>query len=251
MHESDGPDAGAMGCSASGASGMGSATLADGSGWTGVTRDGRNYVVQNNVWGGTSAQTLAVSGVSFQITQQTGSNPTSGPPLSFPSVFIGSNYGRATTGSNLPKRVSSLTSVPTGWSWTTASGSFNAAYDVWFSTGPSGDSAAPSGGYLMVWLHKPVDAQPISNGGTSAGSVGLAGGTWNFWIGSQQGRPIISYVRSDTIDAVSFDLKSFIDDGVARGVIDSGWYLSNIFAGFEIWNGGVGLKTNNFCAIVN
>jgi hypothetical protein len=251
IHESDGPDAGGMGCSASGGAGTGAATLADGSAWTGVTRDGHNYVVQNNVWGGASAQTLMVSGVSFQITQQTGSNPTTGAPLSFPSVFIGSNYGRTTTGSNLPKRVSSLTSVPTGWSWTSASGSFNAAYDVWFSAGPSGDSGAPSGGYLMVWLHKPADAQPISNTGTSSGSVGLAGGTWNFWIGSQQGRPIISYVRSDTIAAVSFDLKSFIDDGVTRGVIDSGWYLSNVFAGFEIWNGGVGLKTNNFCAIVN
>ena len=251
LHESASGTMGGMGCSASAGMGAGSATLTDGSGWAGVNRDGHNYVVQNNVWGGTSTQVLAVSGASFQITQQTGNNPMSGPPLSFPSIFIGSNYGRTTTGSNLAKKVSSLTAVPTGWSWTSANGSFNAAYDVWFSAGPSGDAAAPSGGYLMVWLHKPVDAQPISKTGTSSGSVGLAGGTWNFWIGSQLGHPIISYVRTDTIAAVSFDLKSFIDDGVSRGVIDSGWYLSNIFAGFEIWNGGVGLKTNDFCAIVN
>jgi len=252
IHEADGPGATpGMGCSASGSTGAGSATLGDGSGWTGVTRDGRNYVVQNNVWGGASAQTLSVSGVSFQVTQQTGNNSTSGQPLSFPSVFIGSNYGRSTTGSNLPKLVSSLTGVPTGWSFTTANGTYNAAYDVWFSSGPSGDPAVPSGGYLMVWVHKSGSAQPISNTGTSSGSVGIAGGTWNFWIGSQQGRPIISYVRSETIDTVSFDMKSFIDDGVSRGVIDSGWYLSNIFAGFEIWSGGVGLMTNNFCAMVN
>jgi hypothetical protein len=143
-----------------------------------------------------------------------------------------------------------LTHVPTGWSWTAASGTFNAAYDVWFSTGPSGDANSPSGGYLMIWLHRSGNAQPLSNTGTSSGSVGIAGSTWNFWVGTQQGRPVISYVRSETTDAVSFDLKSFIDDGVARGVLDRAWYLSNVFAGFEIWNGGVGLKTNNFCALV-
>jgi hypothetical protein len=242
---------GGTGCSTSGAPGEGSATLADRSAWTGVTRDGRNYVVQNNVWGGASQQTVSVSGVSFQVTQQTGSNSTTDQPVSFPSVFVGSNYGRSTTGSNLPKKVGALTAVPTGWSWTTATGTFNAAYDVWFSTASSGDSGNPSGGYLMVWLHKPDNAQPISATGTSSGSVAIAGATYNFWIGQQLGHPIISYVRNETVDTASFDLKSFIDDGVSRGVIDASWYLSNIFAGFEIWNGGVGLKTNNFCAIVN
>src|SRR6185369_15573348 len=151
LREADAPggDAG-MGCSASGNAGSGTATLADRSGWTGVTREGRNYVVQNNVWDGSSAQTLSVSGVSFEVTQQTGTNSTSGPPLSFPSVFIGSNYGRSTTGSNLPKKIGDLTRIPTGWSWTSASGTFNATYDVWFSAGPSGDANSPSGGYLMV-----------------------------------------------------------------------------------------------------
>jgi hypothetical protein len=250
--EADAPgNMGSMGCSASGSAGTGTATLSDSSGWTGVTRDGHNYVVQNNVWGGSSLQVLSVSGVSFEVTQQTGSNGTSGAPLSYPSVFIGSNYGRSTTGSNLPKKVSALTSVRTGWSWTTAAGVFNAAYDVWFSTGPGGDASNPSGGYLMVWLHKPTNAQPISNTGASSGVVSLGGATYDFWIGTQQGRPIISYVRSDTTATASFDLKSFIDDGVSRGVVDAGWYLSNVFAGFEIWSGGVGLKTNDFCAIVD
>jgi hypothetical protein len=28
-------------------------------------------------------------------------------------------------------------------------------------------------------------------------------------------------------------------------------YLTNIFSGFEIWTGGVGLETTSFCAGVN
>ena len=76
-----------------------------------VTRNGRYYVVQNNVWGAGATQTVSYSGTSFEITAQTGSNSTSGGPVSYPSVFIGSNYNRSTEGSNLPKLVSTIASV--------------------------------------------------------------------------------------------------------------------------------------------
>ena len=49
----------------------------------------------------------------------------------------------------------------------------------------------------------------------------------------------------------AFDLNVFIKNAVSRGVIQNTWYLTNIFAGFEIWSGGATLKTNNFCAVVN
>jgi hypothetical protein len=242
-----GPSGG--GCSLTGGTGEGTGSITGQFDWRGVTRSGKNYVVQNNVWGGSGSQALSYSGVSFTVTQQTGNNPTTGGPVSYPSVFIGSNNGRSTTGSNLPKQVSSLTTVPTGWSWSGNSGTFNAAYDVWFSTGAGGDSGNPSGGYLMVWYYKPGNAQPI--GGPPAGVVSLAGGAWNIWIGTQLGKPIISYVRTETINSLSFDLNDFIKDAVTRGVLSNSMYLTNIFAGFEIWSGGVGLKTDNFCAVVN
>ena len=32
--------------------------------------------------------------------------------------------------------------------------------------------------------------------------------------------------------------------------LQSSWYLTNVFAGFEIWNGGIGLETTDFSVTV-
>ena len=54
-------------------------------------------------------------------------------PTGYPSMFIGANSGNATAGSNLPKLVSSLASVPTTWNWTdngTLTDSINNSYSA-------------------------------------------------------------------------------------------------------------------------
>jgi cellulose 1,4-beta-cellobiosidase len=61
----------------------------------------------------------------------------------------------------------------------------------------------------------------------------------------------VSFVSRTNITSLSFDLNGFIQKAVAGGKIQSGWYLTNVFAGFEIWNGGVGLKTTDFSITVN
>nr|AHL27898.1 cellulase [uncultured bacterium] len=240
-----------QGCSLSGGTGEGTGMLT-GSDTRVVTRDGRQYVVQNNVWNGNpNNQTLSISGVAFTVTQQSNSAGTSGPPSSYPSVFIGSNFGHATSGSGLPRRVSALSSVQTGWRWSGGNGTYNAAYDVWFSTGENGDSGTPSGGYLMVWFAR-SGVQPL---GSPTGTVSIGGRSWQGWTcpgGCQNGVPVISYIPpSGSISEWSFDLNDFIQNAVDQfGIIRSEWYLSNVFAGFEIWSGGMGLRTENFCAVV-
>jgi len=224
-------------------------------GYTTVSRDNRGYIVQNNVWGAGAQQTLTVQGTSFEVTMQTGTNGTSGAPVSYPSVFIGSNYDRATLSSGLPKQVSALGKIDTMWSHNAGSqmGTYNASYDVWFSTNAMGDGQAPSGGYLMVWFYDPANAQPI--GSVQHPNVSIPGvmGTWDVWIGPNAGKPCISYVAKQPISSMTFDLNLFIQDAVKNrpNTIQAGWYLTNVFAGFEIWSGGVGLKTNDFYVVVN
>ena len=51
------------------------------------------------------------------------------------------------------------------------------------------------------------------------------------------------------------DLNKFIRDAVdnrtsGSGTITDAMYLTNIFAGYEIWKGGFGPQTNSFCAAV-
>jgi hypothetical protein len=57
----------------------------------------------------------------------------------------------------------------------------------------------------------------------------------------------------DPTYSMSFDLNAFIRDAVENrpGTLTDVMYLTNIFTGFEIWSGGVGLQTTSFCAGVN
>ena len=229
--------------------------------------DGHQYYLQVNEWNSAAnmaPQTILYGGdYFFKITQQMGKVATNGGPVGFPSHFIGSNGGRTTARSNLPKAVSALTTVPTSWTWDdggtlsdNSNNSYNATYDVWFSSPSTGDPdspSAPSGGYLMVWYHKPSDAQPIGSIKYSGVSIPGVDGTWNVWIGNNGTKPCISYVASKDVKSLSYDLNLFIKDAVQNrsGTIQSGWALTNVFAGFEIWRGGVGLQSTSFCAVVN
>lgn len=224
----------------------------------------RQYTLQLNQWNSTEPQALSYGGGDFyfKVTQQQASVATNGGPTGFPSMFIGENGGRRTRGSGMPKRVSEIESAPTTWNWKdngatdSATNIYNSAYDVWFSVNADGDpdSYQPTGGFLMVWLHKPSKAQPI--GSVKASDVAIDGvsGTWDVWIGRNGSVPCISYVRTDQDPAysLSFDLNLFIRDSVEKrsGTITDDMYLTNIFTGFEIWSGGVGVETTSFCAAV-
>ncbi|MBN2341077.1 MAG: hypothetical protein JXX29_11190 [Deltaproteobacteria bacterium] len=216
-----------------------------------VTRNGDYYAVQSNVWGGDGVQTISYQGPTFVVTQQTGDNSFSGAPVSYPSSFIGSCYGRDPQGDNLPIANSAISSVMTGWTWADdgVSGVYNASYDVWFSETAAGDSGAPSAGYLMVWLYDPDTKQPrgdvIDYGATIAG----ISGTWDVWTDGD----CISYVSTTKRYSMEYDLNDFIQDAtsVHTGTIANDDYLTNVFAGFEIWSGGTGLETIDFYAEVN
>ncbi len=226
--------------------------------------DNNSYFMQVNEWNSSGSQVMSYGGdYLFKMTTQMGSTATNGGPTGFPSVFIGANSRHTTSNSNLPKAVSALTTVPTSWTWNDAgtladdtANSYNATYDVWFSTSSAGEPTAsgPTGGYLMVWYHKPADAQPIGGSAMKKG-ITIAGvpGTWDVWIGPNGSRPCISYVATQTTLSMSYDLNLFIQDAVKNqpNTIQSSWYLTNIFTGFEIWRGALNVESTSFCAQVN
>ncbi|MBN1612516.1 MAG: hypothetical protein JW940_38150 [Polyangiaceae bacterium] len=228
-----------------------------------ATIAGQQYFLQVNEWGSKSPQTMAHGGdYFFRMTVQQASTGThgTGAPTGYPSMFIGSNSGHTTANSNLPKAISEIKSVRTTWIWNdngtlgdTETNIFNAAYDVWFNQNVSeSTSSGPTGGYLMVWPYDPPNAEPIGGAPAStAVSIDGVDGTWDIWIGLNGTRPCISYVRTETTLELSFDLKHFIDDATTRqGGIDPSWALTNVFTGFEIWQGAQGVETTAFCAVV-
>ncbi len=228
-----------------------------------VSAGGKSYIIQNNNWGNPSGtnQSIMYKNNSFTISSATGGPPGGGAPASFPSIYIGANgdtqMGNFSTSSddNLPKVVSSIGSIQTKFTYNRNSGNYNATYDVWFSANkPAGRYNDGISGFVMVWLYKPGNNQPI---GSVKRTASIAGKTWDVWVGPRGGSgsnanaPVVSYVIQGSVTSLSFNLKDFITDSASNG-ISSAWYLTDVFAGFEIWDGSgtSGLAVSEFTANV-
>jgi hypothetical protein len=201
--------------------------------------------------------------------------------VSFPSIYIGAN-GQIASGtfdtwsdSGLPKQISAIKSAQSTFKWSGGNGgNYNASYDIWFakSSGTvAGSYNDAISGFIMIWLFKPGSSEPIG-GGNAKRNATIGGQAYTVWRGNRNGtatgtdgagRPVISYVANSTNNNFSADLKAFFDDAVTNGSADmsagsgitqafsSGWYLTDVFAGFEIWNGSdaKGLTDTFTCVI--
>lgn len=229
--------------------------------------DGKSYIVQNNAWNDASpegAQVLQFTGNSFQIASQSAGG-VGDVPLGFPSIYVGRNGFQGTNGSltttsddGLPIQVSQIQSIQTRFSHNATSGDANATYDVWFAAQPpQGEYQTATGAFLMVWTYRPGNRNAIGGfgGGAGAQQATVDGRQWNLFVGgrAEAGDPgagnatVISYVvPGAAIPDYSFDLNLFIQDAVQRGLLNPNLFLTDIFAGFEIWSGGSGLRINEF-----
>ncbi|HEX2876783.1 MAG TPA: hypothetical protein VHP33_36275 [Polyangiaceae bacterium] len=235
-----------------------------------VTVGGENYIIQNNNWGNPSGTDLILNYTNNSFKIASGSGSGASAPASFPSIYIGNNgntangvYSTKTT-DNLPIQISAITSLPSTFRYSGSTSSFNAAYDIWFANSPpTAEYKDGINGFVMVWLRDPSGKQPI--GEVKATNVMVAGQPWNVWVGPRgdgpagyNSAPVVSFVNpSEDNDsrAQSFkdvDLKAFFTAAATYG-IGANMYLTDVFAGFEIWNGGAGgnLGVDEFKAVVN
>lgn len=234
-----------------------------------LTVDGKNYNVQTNPWGGADQTITAGGDAIFRVDSM--QEPGGGNPwdiAAFPSVYIGAAHGGAnpTTGSGLPIAVGSIQSVQTGLATNAKSIAYtgNTTYDVYFTNAEQYTAGGPDV-YLMVWFHA-NGLNPINSPGegwdcrstpptyvdscTGAGSVDIGGKTFHRFVGPNGPATVISYVVEDTMESWEFDLKDFIDDAVAEGVLTEAMYLQSVQAGFELVTGGAGLTVKSFYANV-
>jgi chitodextrinase len=201
--------------------------------------------VQNNVWGADTPQCIDVNqNGGFTVTQADHNKATNGAPAAYPSIYAGCHWSECTAGSGLPMQASSggFGDIQTSVSMTyPSSGTWNAAYDLWFDPTPRTDGQN-TGAELMVWLNRQGSIQPI---GSPVATVSLAGGTWQVWFGSV-GWNVISYLRTSPTTSLNFSVDTFYTDAVNRGFAQRSWYLTSVQAGFEPWVGGAGLAVNSF-----
>lgn len=217
--------------------------------WDVVWMPNKAYFVQNDIWNGPAgAQVLNVNAANGDFTVQSciANLTTAGPPMSYPSIVKGNHYNTVTTGSGMPIKVSSISTLPTKWTITTAAGYWDAAYDIWFQNGAySGGNY--NGAELMIWINHSGPSQPI---GSKIATKSINGTSWDIWYGNI-GWNVISFIRTTVTTSVNFDIKPFINECVSRGYINTAWNLMAVEAGFEIWKDGAGLKSSGFSVTVN
>ncbi len=221
-------------------SGMQSTTVASGA-----------YVVQNDEWGSGAPESVTTDGnAGFAVTNSSVNNATNGAPGGYPSVYAGCHWGDCTRGGlgAHPVQVTRLTTpgtVTTSWDTTQPGGSaaYDVAYDVWFNRTPAA-AGQPDGAELMIWLNRHGPVQPF---GSQVGTATIGGVSYQVWEGAQPWGDTISYVMASPAASVrDLDLGALAADAVRRGYIRTSWYLIDVEAGFELWQGGAGLATGSF-----
>jgi Glycosyl hydrolase family 12/Cellulose binding domain len=213
--------------------------------------DGGAYTVQNNEWGSGAAECLAVRGSGgFTVSKSAIANSTSGAPGGYPSIYRGCHWGTCTPRSGLPVPVSRLLSPGTvTTSWATAqpgTGAYDVAYDIWFNQAPA-TSGQPDGAELMIWLNHRGPVRPF---GSQVSTAAVGGRSYDVWFGKQAWNTISYSMVTGTTSVRDLDIGKFAADALRRGYIRKSWYLIDVEAGFELWQGGAGLATDSFAVNV-
>jgi len=213
-----------------------------------LAASGGAYTIQNNEWGSSAPECISTDGnADFTVANSSISNSTSGAPGGYPSIYKGCHWGACTSSSGLPIQVSALHTGEVTSSWSTSQpgggSAYDVAYDIWFNQTPT-TSGQPNGAELMIWLNHNGSVQPF--GSQVASNVSIGGRGFNVWFGNQ-GWNTISYTMTSPATSVSnLDIDQLVADAVGRSYIQRSWYLIDVEAGFELWQGGAGLATSSF-----
>lgn len=203
-----------------------------------------DYLIQANEWNSSLQQCITYTGGTAWSMTTANFNTSGGAPATYPSIYKGCHWGLCTSNSGMPIQMSNLGSAVSSWSTTQpSSGAYDVSYDIWFNSTPT-TSGQPDGTEVMIWLNSRGGVQPF---GSQTATTSVDGLNWNVWTGQQTSWKIISYVLNPGATSVSnLNLKALFQDAVARGSINPSDYLIDVEAGYEIWQGGLGLGTNSF-----
>ncbi len=214
-----------------------------------TTAQGAHFVVKNDNYGG-QQECLAVRGERPNFTVTQSQLPGwHAKPQAYPFILRGCSWGTCSApGGGLPKQVSALQRPVATWYTTQVhKGEWDAAFDTWFGTQPMTTGQA-DGAELMIWLGARRIKVPPKTRIVHIDHVRWyllhwrachTGTCWNY-IQFRRVWPVLR-VRQ-------LHLLPFIQRGEKRGWVQPAWWLENIEAGFELWQGGTGLATKWFWA---
>ncbi|KAL1651459.1 hypothetical protein SLS61_005410 [Didymella pomorum] len=191
-----------------------------------------SYTIYNNLWG----RDQATSG-----SQCTGVDGLSGSTLKWHTKWSwAGGAGHVKSYANVvtkvtQKAISSITSLPSTWTWTYTGSNIvaNVAYDIF-----TGATATGSAQYeVMIWLSALGGAGPISSTGSAIATVTVAGKQFKLYKGPNGQMTVFSFVAVSPINSFNGDLNEFLiylrgNQGLPRSQI-----LQSVGAGSEPFSG--------------
>jgi hypothetical protein len=214
-----------------------------------TNRLAENFIIRNDDYGGIRECVINSGTRANFAVEHSSAHSRDREPVAFPYIFLGCSWGLCTTGGGLPARVYALRDPHTGWDISAhAGGTWDATYDIWFDKEPITTGQA-TGAELMIWLN----AHGFGAPGRHTPIVWVDHARWYLqsWITHNSGFKwrLIQFRRfRPTSRAVHLDLGGFIRRMERRHWVRPRYWMLNIDAGFEIWRGGDGLRTNWFTA---
>ncbi len=204
--------------------------------------------MENNEWNSSASECVTTDGnADFTVANSSIDLPTDGAPGGYAAIYKGCHWGACTSGSGLPIEVGSLTpgKVTTSWNTTqTYTGAYDVAYDIWYNQTPT-TSGQPNAEEMMIWINHNGGVEPA--GSVVASNVSIGGNTYTIWESRASTWNVVSYeMNSGTTSVSNLDVDLLAADSVSRGYMTDSDYLIDLEAGFEIWQGGVGLATNSY-----
>ncbi|HEX3961576.1 MAG TPA: ricin-type beta-trefoil lectin domain protein [Trebonia sp.] len=213
---------------------------------------GGSYIVENNEWNSSASECITTDGNADFTVANSSISLSGGAPGGYPAIYKGCHWGDCTSNSGLPIEVGSLTPGKVTTSWTTSQpggGAYDVAYDIWYNQSPT-TSGQPNAEEMMIWLNHTGGVEPA--GSVVATNVSLGGHTYNIWEDQMSSWKDVSYVMTSGTTSVSnLDIATLAADSVSRGYMTDSDYLIDLEAGFELWQGGVGLAADSYSVNVN
>jgi hypothetical protein len=213
---------------------------------------GGSYIVENNEWNSSASECITTDGNADFTVANSSISLSGGAPGGYPAIYKGCHWGDCTSNSGLPIEVGSLTPGKVTTSWTTSQpggGAYDVAYDIWYNQSPT-TSGQPNAEEMMIWLNHTGGVEPA--GSVVATNVSLGGHTYDIWEDQMSSWKDVSYVMTSGTTSVSnLDIGTLAANSVSRGYMSDSDYLIDLEAGFELWQGGVGLATNSYSVNVN
>ena len=128
----------------------------------------------------------------------------------------------------------------------TATSRYNLATSLWFVRTPQVSSVpveADISSELMIWTDYTPDMLSEGGGATLRGEITVGGRAWQVWAAESWGDAsgssthrwrYVAYTARQRSTALNIDIRPFIDDAIARGLVAADHYIANVELGNEI-----------------